>query len=186
MILSSHRAVALPRRQIASSLLFVAVMLACVATTVFAVSDLWDKYQAASTSSELLERLQSRSAAALAAANSNDPRQAPVSPFLEGQTVTVASAALLRRATAAIAGAGGNLVSSEVEPTSSEAKDGQVRITVTCELEERALQSLLYDIEAGAPLLFVEQLLVQTGSAANEGGRMRVVLSISGIWRELK
>jgi general secretion pathway protein M len=186
MILSSQITDILPRRQIASSLLFVAIVLACMAVFLLALSDLWDKYLAVSTSSETLGRLQSRSSTGLAAADSSDARHARGSPLLEGQTVTVASAALLRRATAAITGVGGNLLSSEVDPTSPESKDGQVRITVTCELEESALQPLLYDIEAGAAFLFVEQLVVQTSSAANEGGRLRVVLGVSGAWRVSK
>jgi general secretion pathway protein M len=49
------------------------------------------------------------------------------------------------------------------------------------------LQKLLYDLEAGMPYLFVDQLDVQVPqtTAVNESGtgRIRVVLGVSGQWQ---
>jgi general secretion pathway protein M len=101
---------------------------------------------------------------------------------LDGQTVTVASAALLQRVTGAISRAGGNVISSEVEPQDIHVTDGLVRITATCELEQKAVQQLLYDIEAGMPFLYVDQFLAQAPQPPSEGGRIRVVLEVSGSW----
>jgi general secretion pathway protein M len=55
-------------------------------------------------------------------------------------------------------------------------------------MEQPALQKLLYDLEAGMPFLFVDQLDVQVPqtTATNEGGsagRIRVVLGVSGQWQ---
>ena len=57
----------------------------------------------------------------------------------------------------------------------------------SCELEQPAVQQLLYDIEAGMPFLFIDQLVVQapeggTGAEAG-GGKMRVLLGVSGQWQ---
>ena len=54
----------------------------------------------------------------------------------------------------------------------TQAKDGFVGLVVSCEMEQPALQKLLYDLEAGMPFLFVDQLDVQVPqtTAANEGG----------------
>ena len=61
---------------------------------------------------------------------------------MAGQTVTIASAALLQRVTDAISRAGGNVVSSEVAPQDSHSADGFVRIIATCEIEQKALQRI--------------------------------------------
>jgi len=100
--------------------------------------------------------------------------------------MTVASAALLQRVTSAITRAGGNVVSSEVEPQDSHSADGIVRITATCEIEQQTMQQLLYDIEAGMPFLFVDQFVIQAPSPGSESGRMRIMLTISGLWAGAK
>jgi len=51
---------------------------------------------------------------------------------------------------------------------------------VSCELEQNKLQQLLYDIEAGMPFLFIDQLVAQ--GPAPENPRMRVVIEVSGVW----
>ena len=104
------------------------------------------------------------------------------SPFLEGQTVTVAGAALLQRVADAVTRFGGNVLSSQVELQGTQAKDGYISLIASCEIDQTALQRLLYDVEAGMPFLFIDQLVAQAPAAAGEGGRMRVLLSVSGLW----
>ncbi|MEA2936275.1 MAG: ral secretion pathway protein, partial [Variibacter sp.] len=62
------------------------------------------------------------------------------------------------------------------------AKEGYVNLIASCEVEQAALQQLLYDIEAGMPFLFVDQLVAQVSTSNTDGGRMRVLLSVSGLW----
>jgi general secretion pathway protein M len=68
-------------------------------------------------------------------------------------------------------------------------KQGFVAATVSCELEQPALQQLLYDLEAGMPFLSVDQLAVQAPAAAASGpntsgpGKLRVLISVSGQWQ---
>jgi general secretion pathway protein M len=47
------------------------------------------------------------------------------------------------------------------------------------------VQPLLYDLEAGMPFLFIDQLVVQAPQAGTgeEGSRMRVLLAVSGQWQ---
>ena len=72
----------------------------------------------------------------------------------------------------------------------TQAKDGFVGLLVSCEMEQPALQKLLYDLEVGMPFLFVDQLDVQVPqtTAANEAGvgKIRVVLGVSGQWQAAK
>ncbi len=158
------------------------VVLAFFMTVLFALTDVLQRHRAVNESAELLTRFEHRSPSLSAESGRVTRDQPPGSPFLDGQTVTVASAALLQRVTDAISRAGGNVVSSEVEPQDIHATDGLVRITATCELEQKAVQQLLYDIEAGMPFLFVNQFLAQAPQPPSEAGRIRVVLEVSGSW----
>jgi general secretion pathway protein M len=108
------------------------------------------------------------------------------SPFLEGQTVNVAGAALLQRIGAAVTKVGGNVLSSQVELQKAEAKDGWVGLVVSCEIDQASLQKLLYDVESGMPFLFVDQLVVQAPIVGVEKSPMRIVLSVSGLWQGAK
>ena len=64
--------------------------------------------------------------------------------------------------------------------------DGQVS-TASFSLEQAALQRVLYDLEAGMPFLFVDQLDVQvpqtTALSDVATGRVRVILGVSGQWQ---
>lgn len=80
------------------------------------------------------------------------------SAFLDGKTVTVAGAALVQRVAEATTKVGGNVLSTQVELQS---KAGFVSVVASCEIEQPAVQQLLYDLEAGLPFLFVDQLVVQ-------------------------
>ena len=57
-----------------------------------------------------------------------------------------------------------------------------------CEIGQPALQKLLYDIEAGMPFLFVDQLVVQAPAGTSTGGdgRLRVMIAVSGQWQGAK
>jgi len=169
-----------------AALLYAAVVIAFVLALLVSLVGLVQQYRRLTASAEILAQLEARRPLATPASAGGTSSQPVGSPFLEGQTVTVASATLLQRTTNAIVGAGGNVLSSEVEPERPQSKDGYVRVIATCELEESALQRLLYDVEAGMPFLFIDQLVAQTPGPASEGGRMRVVLGISGLWRIAK
>jgi general secretion pathway protein M len=136
----------------------------------------------------MLERLEGRKSAsgggtALAEAPSG-------SPFLEGQTVTVAGAALQQRVSGAVGKLGGNVLSSQVDLKGTLSKEGFVSLVASCEVDQPVLQQLLYDLEAGMPFLFVDQLVVQAPEAGTGqegiGGRIRVLLGISGQWQGAK
>ncbi len=110
------------------------------------------------------------------------------SPLLDGATLTLAGAALQQRVEQAVARNGGALSSSEVDLDRPEAKDGVLALTASLEIPQPSLQALLYDLEAGSPLVFVDSLSVQAPQALgeNEGGRMRVTLVVSGRWEAVR
>ena len=86
--------------------------------------------------------------------------------------MTVAGATLLQRVASAVGNVGGTIQSSQVDVLGTQARDGLVGLVVSCEMEQPALQKLLYDLEAGMPFLFIDQLDVQVPqtTALNESG----------------
>jgi len=163
--------------------LYLAVAGGLLVTAGVAIANLLDHQRALAQTSDLLDQLQGRKARGASSA----PAEHPGTPFLEGPTVTVAGAALLQRVATAVGNVGGTVQSSQVDVLGTESKDGFVGLVVSCEMEQPALQKLLYDIEVGMPFLFVDQLDVQVPqtTAINEAGtgRIRVVLGVAGQWQ---
>ncbi|HXW23940.1 MAG TPA: type II secretion system protein GspM [Xanthobacteraceae bacterium] len=149
-----------------------------------ALDGIYDRYVAFAAQSDLLDQLEGRKPVP-ASADTRAGSAPSGSPFLEGPTVTVAGAALQQRVTAAVTKVGGNVLSSQVDLQGTQAKQGYVSLVASCEVDQPALQQLLYDLEAGMPFLFVDQLVVQAPQAGGgeEGGRMRVLLGVSGQWQ---
>jgi general secretion pathway protein M len=159
----------------------VIVLLAVVASSLI---DLFSQRASVSATAAMLEQLEGRKPLT-ANKRTGDIGVPTGSAFLEGATVTVAGAALLQRVAGAVTKAGGNVLSSQLDVQGQNAKAGFVSMVANCELEQSALQSLLYDLEAGMPFLFVDQLDVQApqaGMGPQGGGRMRVLLGVSGQW----
>lgn len=161
---------------------YVVVIGIAVVLTWNALSAIGEERATVSASETMLAALKERSASAL-----NDDtsplRNAPAgSPFLQGHSLNVAGASLLQRVGAAVRRAGGNVVSSQVDLNNPHAKEGWVGLIVSCDIEQASLQSLLYDIEAGMPFLYIDQLVVQAPRPGTNGNRMRIVLGVSGQW----
>jgi general secretion pathway protein M len=105
--------------------------------------------------------------------------------FLSGPTITVAGAALEQRIKEAAEKSGGAVTSSQVDLDGPDAKDGFLRLTASIETDQPGVQSILYDLEAGAPYLFVEKLSIQSPESFSEPetGRFRMTVSVLGQWR---
>ena len=165
--------------------LYVAVTGGLLLMAGLSIADVIAHRQALAQTSDLLDQLRGRKGGAKNAAAAL--AEHPGTPFLEGPTVTVAGANLLQRVAAAVGNVGGSVQSSQVDVTGAQVKDGFVGLVVSCELDQPALQKLLYDLEAGMPFLYVDQLDVQVPqtTALNEAGtgRVRVILGVSGQWQ---
>ena len=166
--------------------LYLAVLGGLVVTTAISVSSMFDHQRALAQTSDLLDQLRGRKPRSPAELSVEHPG----APFLEGPTVTVAGAALLQRVATAVGNVGGTIQSSQVDVLGTQAKDGFVGLVVSCEMEQPALQKVLYDLEVGMPFLFVDQLDVQvpqtTAISDTNNGRIRVVLGVSGQWQGSK
>ena len=161
---------------------YVAVVGIAIAFTWSAVSAVSDERASVSAAETMLGQLEGRSAPDRR--DQFSPLQgAPAgSPFLQGETLNVAAAGLLQRVGAAVQRVNGNVLSSQVDLNDAHSKQGWVALAVSCEIEQASLQPLLYDIEAGMPFLFIDQLVVQTPTMGTNSNRMRIALSVSGQW----
>jgi general secretion pathway protein M len=178
----------LARFPLSAALCYVAVVLAFVLLAAFAVLDVMERRDAVAASADILSRLEGRGPPRPPVAGVGEATVMTGSPVLEGPTVTVAAAVLMQRVAGAITRVGGNILSSQVDLQGNQAKDGFVAVSVNCEVEQPSLQKLLYDLEAGMPLLFVDQLVAEApeGVAGAVGGKIRVLISVSGQWQGAK
>jgi len=169
----------------AAAALYVLLVVAFVAVTWMSVGTILDRRADVAAASDLLAQLDGRRPATGPAAADASTGPAPTgSPFLEGDTVTVAGAALLQRVAGAVARVGGNVLSSQLDVQGEQSKEGFVSVVASCQVDQAALQQLLYDLEVGMPFLFIDQLVAQAPLPSTEpgAGRMRVTLAVSGQW----
>ena len=146
--------------------------------------DLLGQRASVAATAAMLEQLEGRKLPA-AGGRSGDAGAPSGSAFLEGATVTVAGAALLQRVAGAVTKLGGNVLSSQLDLQGPHAKAGFVNMVANCELDQSALQPLLYDLEAGMPFLFIDQLDIQAATTSGDG-KLRFLLGVSGQWQGAK
>jgi general secretion pathway protein M len=172
------------RSQTLAVLAYFSVVIALLAASLWFISDLVARSGDLAAAEERLQQLTQRSQPRQPAPNTSDPKMSG-SPFLEARTITIAGAALEQRVGAAVTKAGGALLSSQVGLDGPEAANGFVSLTASMEAAQPALQTILYDIEAGMPYLFVEKLSIQSPEdpTGSENGRMRMTMSVVGQWR---
>lgn len=172
------------QQPLAAAACFAAVMALLLFTLVSSLSDVLSQRAAVTASAAMLDQFEGRHPAASRGGETGAGAPSG-SPFLEGATVTVAGAALLQRVTAAVTKLGGSVLSSQVDLQGTEAKAGFLSVIASCEIEQPGLQQLLYDVEAGMPFLFIDQLVVQAPSSigTSTDGKLRVLLTVSGQWK---
>ena len=170
-----------------AAIAYVALIVLFIAGTWSAVADIFDRRADVAAARDILQQLEGRKLPIRKFDNAADVVPSG-SPTLEGPTVTVAGASLLQRVVGAVTKVGGNILSSQVELQGAQSKAGFIGVIASCELDQPSLQKLLYDLEAGMPFLFIDQLVVQApvASSTNQEGRMRILLAVSGQWQGAK
>jgi general secretion pathway protein M len=170
---------------------YVVLVLLFAVMTLTSLTDVLDRRAAVADAADTLAQLEGRIPKRGGAGASG----VTGSPVLEGPTVTVAGAVLLQRVAEAVTKVGGNILSSQVDLQGPQIKDGFISVTANCDVEQPALQQLLYNLESGMPFLFVDQLVVQAPTAAAsspgaaqaaETAKMHVLISVSGQWQAAK
>jgi general secretion pathway protein M len=164
-----------------STFIYLAIVMGLCLSALFCLLDALEIYRARERSSEKLARIKERTELATSRHEVTADSWPVGSPFLEGQTVTIAGASLLQRITESVVRAGGSVDSSEITTQESQLKNGYLKGMAIFEIEQTALQTFLYDIEGGMPFLFVDELVVNAPSS-NTAGKTRVTVQVSGRW----
>ncbi|MGZ5871368.1 MAG: type II secretion system protein GspM [Bradyrhizobium sp.] len=164
---------------------YAGLLLVLLAMIVSSMIDILGQRAAVAASAAMLEQLEGRKLPA-PGGRSTAAGMPPGSAFLEGATVTVAGAALLQRVAGAVTKQGGNVLSSQLDVQGPHAKAGFVSMVASCELDQPAMQPLIYDLEAGMPFLFIDQLAVQAPTTSSGEGKLRILLAVSGQWQGAK
>lgn len=162
---------------------YAALVVILAASVVLSAKGLLDRQAAADAARDTVSRMAMRGTAASSTVAGDGP--SPASRFLEGGTVTVAGAALLQHLVMTVTRFGANVVSSQVDLEGTQSKDGFLKATVNCDMDQPALQQVVYEIESGMPFLFIDQLDVKVvgGTGGSPTGRLRVQVSVSGQWK---
>jgi general secretion pathway protein M len=174
----------LTRSPLIAGTAYIALMTLLAAIAWGAIADVLEHRSTLVAAQDTLAQIEQRKATSFIPPD-NDTIVPAGSAFLEGPTVTVAAAALLQRVAAAVTKAGGTIQSSQVELQGPQSRTDFIGVIASCEIDQPALQELLYDLESGMPFLFVEQLAVQAPipSTGAREGRLRVQLAVYGQWQ---
>ncbi len=169
---------------IVATALYVSLVGALLFIAASSISDVIGQHGQVAAATNMLEQLDGRRPPVRA----GDVDVPSGSPYLEGATVTVAGANLLQRVAGAVVKLGGNVLSTQLDVEGTTSRSGLLSMIASCEIEQSQLQQLLYDLEAGMPFLFVDQLVVQTplNDSGTENGKLRILLAVSGQWRGAK
>ncbi len=165
---------------------YAGLVIALVFIVVTSIADVLSRRAEVASAESMLAQLDGRRSAA-GRSSSGDVSIPSGSAFLEGDTLTIAGAALLQRVDGAVMKLGGNVLSSQVDLKGNQSKAGFISMIASCEIGQVELQKLLYDLEAGMPFLFVDQLVVESTTSSTSGeSKLRVLLAVSGQWRSNK
>jgi general secretion pathway protein M len=170
---------------ILAAVAYAGLVFALLFLVVTSIVDILGQRAAVASSAAMLEQLEGRRAAA-SGGRPADVLMPSGSAFLEGATVTIAGAALLQRVAGAVTKLGGNVLSSQLDLQGTQSKAGFVSMVASCEIDQPALQPLIYDLEAGMPFLFIDQLAVQAPTTSSGEGKLRILLAVSGQWQGVK
>lgn len=185
-------ALAVSRKAIAASpilasAIYVGIAAALLFSLVTSIMDVVNQRSEMTAASAMLEQLEGRKPANVGGVSGVETMPSG-SAYLEGATVTVAGAALLQRVAGAVVKFGGNILSTQLDLQGTQTRAGFLSMIASCEIDQPQLQPLLYDLEAGMPFLFVDQLVIQTPltESGSGSGRLRVLIEVSGQWRGTK
>jgi general secretion pathway protein M len=166
---------------------YAGLVVALLFMVISSIGEMLNQRAEVASSAAMLEQLEGRRPAS-ARGQLADLSMPSGSAFLEGATVTIAGAALIQRVAGAVTKFGGNVLSTQVELKGTQSKAGFISVLASCEIDQVGLQQLLYDIEAGMPFLFIDQLEIQAPSTVSSSGigKLRILLAVSGQWQGMK
>jgi hypothetical protein len=159
------------------------LLLACLFAAGLSVQMRSDAGRELAERRELLSRLQTKMRADADRSNV----AAPPAAFLDAPTQGIASAKLQAYLAQLSELQHAGLMSSGGEAAKRDEAPDTIRLQATLEMNLKALQAMLYQLESGTPYVFVDALTVQPASATAghviEDPLLRATLSLRAFWR---
>ena len=173
----------LNREQTISVAVLALLLLACVLAAGLSVQMRFDAGRELAERRELLSRLETRMRADAGRSNG----VAPSTAFLDAPTQGIASAKLQAYLAQLAEVQHAGLLSSGGEAAKRDEPPDTIRLQATLEMNLKALQAMLYQLESGTPYVFVDALTVQAAGAtagrAFEDPLLRATVSLRAFWR---
>jgi hypothetical protein len=174
----------LDREQMISVGVLALILVACAVALELTFHARYGVAQELAERSTLLARVEAR---AKADADRRAASVAPSEAFVNAPTQGVASAQLQAHLMQVASGLRATVISSGAEPGKREDQPDTIRLQATLDMNAKALQALLYQLESGTPYVFVDAMAVQLpglGSQRSaEDPLLRVTLGLRAVWR---
>jgi general secretion pathway protein M len=165
---------------------FGALLTICASLVGFSLQARLDAGRQLNSQSELLAQLEAHSRARKDAGLKSGG-VAPAAAFLAAPTKGLANAQLQAYLQRVADDHHAVLDSSGIEPAVREDQPDTIRIQATLDTSLQSLQALLYQLEGGAPYVFVQSLNIElhddNAQRAVEDPLLRVTLELRSIWR---
>jgi general secretion pathway protein M len=163
-----------------------AFVVTCTGLIAWSLESRREAAQELSDRQDLLARLETGARAKRDAHGPMVQAKAPAVAFVDAPTLGLASAALEAHVTK-LAGHHATLVSFAVQSNSAVDRGDAVRIEASMDISQRALQSLLYELESGTPYVFIESMTLRPAAASAQSGApdplLRATLGLRALWR---
>lgn len=162
-----------------------ALLMACfAAAAVFALGSRSEAAEEAAQRRAILTQLEA--AQGRSGARGGKAAIAPEAAFFSAPTQGQASALLQAYLTRLVVAQHASVTTSATQPTTREDTSDVVRLRATFDMGLAPLQKLLYELETGAPYVFVDTLSISPqsgGQRVAEPLALRVILDLRALWR---
>jgi hypothetical protein len=158
------------------------VLLTCFLAVTLSLKARSDALDELTQRREVFSRLEARARAGINGAGGRKTA-APAAAFVQAATAGIAAAQLQSYLQTA-ASQRATLITYAAEPARREDAPDSVRIQVTLDIPQTALQGLLYTLESRTPYVFVDALTLQPSTQrAGPDPMLRLTMSLHALWR---
>jgi len=159
------------------------VLLTCFFAVIFSLKARSDALDELTQRRETFSRLEARARAGINGAGTRKTA-APAAAFVQAATAGIAAAQLQSYLSQTADNQHATLIAYAAEPARREDSPDSVRIQVTLDIPQTALQGLLYTLESRTPYVFVDSLALQPSTQrAGPDPMLRLTLSLHALWR---
>ena len=159
------------------------VLLTCFFAVILSLKARSDAFDELTQRRETLSHLEARARAGINGAGARKT-VAPAAAFVQAATAGIAAAQLQSYLSQTAGSQRATLIAYAAEPARREDSPDSVRIQVTLDIPQTALQGLLYTLESRTPYVFVDALTLQPSTQrAGPDPMLRLTLSLHALWR---